>query len=197
MIDFGLSTQMTKIEVKNLEKSYLLKGKKNKKYTKFLKKPLGNKLFMSLDVLKGSSPSKKTELESFIYLIIYLFKLKLPWQNVKSKTPDEKIEKIIKIHSIITEKELFKNIPYQFLFLYTEISKIKGNQKPNYNLYIRVIKDLVVLNEHEKEQNFCWENKLSQFFDKNKNNFINSALFNKYNKLFEGYPNTKHLNHKA
>lgn len=90
---------------------------------------------MSLNILEGEEHSKKTEIESFIYLMIYFFKLKLPWSNIKSKNHNDKLNKIIEIHNKISEKELFSEIPYQILFIFTEIQKLKKFDIPDYILY--------------------------------------------------------------
>lgn len=46
---------------------------------------MGNLSFMSVDILEGEFPSKKTELQSFSYLLIYFYKLSLPcfWSKLK------------------------------------------------------------------------------------------------------------------
>lgn len=144
---------------------------------------------MSLDVLRGQDLSKKTEIESFVYLMIYFFKLNLPWSHIKSKNHNDKKDKIIKIHNQTTEKELFKEIPYQILFIYTEIKKLKSNENPDYNLYIKALEDIIKLDNNEKIRDFCWEKELNDINKNDLDNIKDQSLLKKYQKLFNGYYN--------
>lgn len=98
-------------------------------------------------------------------------------------------DKIIKMHNQTTEKELFKEIPYQILFSYIEIKNLKINENPDYNLYIKALEDVIKLDNNEKITDFCWE---KEFIDINKNDLDNikdQSLLKKYQKLFNGYYN--------
>ena len=86
MIDFGLVSELQYSNEKKLEKNNKVKIKGNDECFQLTKNRRGNLCFMSFEVLKGKLPSKKTEMQSFAYFLIFLFKLNLPWSNVKSKT---------------------------------------------------------------------------------------------------------------
>lgn len=187
MIDFGLSTKINYNTKKSTSKTTLAIKENNNDGVGINKKICGNLHFMALNVLKGMIPSKKTEIESFIYLLLFLFQLKLPWSKIKSKNHFDKVNKIIEIHNKITKEELFKNIPYQILFIYLHLETIKNDETPDYNLYIKVLNDLLKLNNDENIKNFCWENKLKDILKKNSKLMKNNILNLKYRKLFEGY----------
>ena len=85
MIDFGLASEINYNKKKLKNNTKLIHRENNNNNLNLKKKFCGNLHFMAFDVLNGNLPSKKTEIESFIYLLIFLFKLKLPWSHVKSK----------------------------------------------------------------------------------------------------------------
>lgn len=188
LIDFGLCSKIKYFENKvNLKIKTKNVGKKNEKdQKKFNKK--GNLLYMSYEVLKGNEPSKKSELQSFCYLLIYFFNLSLPWSGIKTKNEDDKIKKIIDIHKNLNEKTLCQNLPYQILFIVSQINQLDINDTPNYDLYITVLYDLIRLNKKEKYY-FCWERDLIEFYNIKEKNKIDIIKKRKFKELFEGYYN--------
>lgn len=55
------------------------------------------------------------------YILIYLFKYKLPWTKIKAKTHLDKKNKILEVHKTTTGKELCIGLPYQISYIYNEI----------------------------------------------------------------------------
>ena len=143
MIDFGLVSELQYSNEKKLEKNNKVKIKGNDECFQLTKNRRGNLCFMSFEVLKGKLPSKKTEMQSFAYFLIFLFKLNLPWSNVKSKTYENKIQKIIDIHKKVNDDLLCQNLPYEIFFILSDINKLEYSQTPNYEIYIKVLSDLL------------------------------------------------------
>lgn len=121
---------------------------------------IGNIKFMSIDVLLGKNPCPKTELESFLYLIIYLIKKKLPWSAIKGKNHEDKKNKIIKCHQRTTNKVLCNKIPYQIAYIYYNVIELKENEEPKYKYYLKILKEFLFLNKTADDIKFCWENKI-------------------------------------
>lgn len=187
MIDFGLASELQYSNVKNLTKHNQVKIKKNDECFQLTKNRRGNLCFMSFEVLKGKLPSKKTEMQSFAYFLIFLFKLTLPWSNIESKTHEDKIQKIIDIHKKVNDVSLCQNLPYEIFFIVSDINKLEYNQTPNYALYIKVLSDLLKIEDKWNKKFFCWENLLSPFSDVKNKNKINKKNERKFKNLFEGY----------
>jgi casein kinase I family protein HRR25 len=75
-------------------------------------------------------------LESLIYILIYLSKGELPWMGIKTNDRRKKYELIALRKLNISSKELFDNLPKQYLIIYNYIRSLKFNEKPDY-IYIR------------------------------------------------------------
>lgn len=58
------------------------------------KKFVGNVKYCSLNSHLGVEQSRRDDLESVAYLLIYLAKGSLPWQQLKGHTREEKQEKV-------------------------------------------------------------------------------------------------------
>lgn len=187
MIDFGLASELEYSQEKKITKNKYKKIKRNKESSPVVKQRRGNLNFMSFEVLCGKLPSKKTEMQSFSYLLIYFFKLSLPWSKIKSKDYESKIQKIIDIHKKINDSILCNNLPYQISYIVSEINKLNYTQKPNYDNYIKALAYLMKLNDNNDKEFFCWEKSISIFNNiKNKNN-MKKKYERKFKDLFEGY----------
>lgn len=96
----------------------------------------GNARYTSVSSLLGVEQSRKDDLESIGYILIYLSKGILPWQGIKTKN---KIERHIKIKNsklVITPEELCSGLPYNFLKYFHYVKGLQFTDKPNYD-YLR------------------------------------------------------------
>ena len=50
---------------------------------------------MTIKVSEGLSPSMRTDIEELLYTLLYLFKKKLSWSNMKAKNFVERKKKLI------------------------------------------------------------------------------------------------------
>ena len=160
ILDFGLATRFKFFKNEN--------GNKNKDYRhdeavysiNNKKNTIGNLKFMSKDVLLGKTPCPRTELESFLYLIIYLIKRKLPWSGIRGKNHVDKKNKYIECHLNTTNKDLCNKIPYQIAYIYYNVIELKDNEQPKYKYYLNILKEFLCLNQIQDNIDFCWKNKI-------------------------------------
>lgn len=124
LIDFGLSR-------------YYINEKGDHKEISYNKKLIGTAKYASLNVLNGIEASRRDDLISLGYVLIYCLKGYLPWENIEGENKEEKYEKIkeIKKMHII---DLCNDLPYEFHVYMDYCIQLKYNENPNYN-YLKCI----------------------------------------------------------
>lgn len=129
LIDFGLS------------KSYY-KNKKHIPYKK-IKSIIGTLNYVSINIHKGFTPSRRDDLESIGYILIYMILGKLPWQNLNlyGETKKEKNLKIMKLKLEIDSRYNNK-IPQQIIRFIKYCRTLSFFTKPDYNYLYNLLKKI-------------------------------------------------------
>ena len=65
-------------------------------------------MFSSLNSHLGIHPSRRDDIESFVYLLVYLHRGKLPWRKAEGKSKKEKENEIFELKKKITIESLIK-----------------------------------------------------------------------------------------
>ena len=115
-IDFGLA------------RKYLI----NDKHVKFEKLPIfkGNYRYASYTASDKYTQSRKDDLISIGYLLVYLWKGSLPWSNAKSK------KQINYMKSTISIKKLCSGLSEKFILFFEYVNGLNFEETPNYE-YLR------------------------------------------------------------
>ena len=127
LIDFGLAKQY-------MDKDGFHRS--NKKHSHIT----GSLRYISTYVHTGNEPSRRDDVISFIYILIYLFNNTLPWQGLPYSDQKKKINTIYKMkQNLITEK-LCENIPDNILIMLDYVEKLTYDEEPNYDYLTSLIK---------------------------------------------------------
>ena len=96
---------------------------------------------MSINSHKKNILSRRDDLISLSYSLIYLFKGKLPWQNINVDSKKEKYEKVLdKKIKYLNNILLIDNLPEPIQIIYKYSINLKFNEKPKYKYLIDIIK---------------------------------------------------------
>ena len=121
LIDFGLAKMFIETETK----------KQIPMTTR--KKLTGTARYASVHALMGIEQSRRDDLESFAYVIVYLLSGTLPWQGIVTKTKEEKYTMILDKKKNITSEELCKNLP-KYIELYVGyVKNLEYEEDPEYD----------------------------------------------------------------
>ncbi len=120
LIDFGLSRRYI---VNNEHIEY----NKDRSFT-------GSFRYSSLRNHKGIEQSRRDDLESIGYMLIYFLKGALPWQGLDGSTKDKRSNNIFKVKYNTSLNDLCSNIPREFLLYMSYCRLLRFKQKPDYNL---------------------------------------------------------------
>ena len=144
IIDFGLAKQY--------------RSTKTGKHVKYCvnKKWSGTSRFASANTLRGIEPSRRDDMESFCYLLLYLMKGTLPWDKLNETSEINEILIIYKMKQYMPADVMFKELPSQMSDFYKYCKNLGFEQKPNYK-YLRKL--LISILEYIGEKNdlyFSW-----------------------------------------
>lgn len=94
-------------------------------------------------------------MEALGYVLIYFYKGKLPWQNIRVKKKDRK--KVIgENKSNIPIKELTQDMPVVFEKYMEYVRSLEYEQDPDYNYIRDMLKECIINNKYEYDHKFDW-----------------------------------------
>lgn len=181
IIDFGLSKEYIDPETKL---HYPFKD---------ARRFIGTPRYASIGTHLGYKQSRRDDLESIAYILIYFILGELPWQGIKAKSKAEKKEKIKEMKMAVNFAEN-KKIPKELISLLNYTKNLKYEEKPDYQFIYKLLEKMQSENsidgyDYIDYQRHVWEwnaNFLSVLESKDPNNYKKQLAI--YNKLYEGYP---------
>ena len=144
LIDFGLA------------KKYM--SSRTGKHVKFSinKKWSGTSRFASANSLRGVVQSRRDDLESLCYILLFIMKGNLPWDNVFGYSENDDILLIYKIKKFMSPDLLFFNLPKETSEFFKYCKKLDFDKKPDYN-YLRSLLLKILNNQNDKNDlYFSW-----------------------------------------
>ena len=117
------------------------------------KKLTGTARYASIYTHLGIEQSRRDDLESMIYSLIYLFKGVLPWQNIQAKSKHEKYQKILEKKINVGVEELCTEMPSEFVTLVEYVRNLQFEEVLDYEMMKTKLKNVL---EREK-MTFSWD----------------------------------------
>ena len=135
LVDFGLS------------KKFRLKGvhivfKKNIGL-------VGTARYASLNAHIGNDQSRRDDLESLIYILIYFLKGTLPWMNLNATNKEEKHKLIIEKKRNTPFQKLCEGLPFEFEQYLNYVRCLDFDEDPNYEYLKTLFKRIAMRNNFD------------------------------------------------
>lgn len=143
IIDFGLAKKFIKRSGAHIDFS------DSKKFC-------GTARYASIAAHSNQEQSRKDDLESIGYLLVYMYKGKLPWQGVKHKDKKERYRLIGERKKKITEEELCENMPKEFTIYLKYVRNLDFSEKPHYSALKKMFLKLYESREYKSDR-LEWE----------------------------------------
>ena len=111
---------------------------------------IGTACYASIYTHLGIEQSRRDDLESLAYCLIYFCKGNLPWRGIKTKNKSEKLSKILSIKMNINVLELCADLPEEFSIFLQYVRDLQFEERPDYeylkNLLVGMNKEKIDIN---------------------------------------------------
>ncbi|MCH9716733.1 MAG: casein kinase 1 family protein [Gammaproteobacteria bacterium] len=110
----------------------------------------GTPRYASIRNHRGCEQSRRDDLETLGYILVYFLQGSLPWQNVTEKNRKARYRKIMEMkRSQVESGALCRHIPNAFQDYFIHVTQLKFTERPNYSYLRSLFKPLV---EHHTYQ---------------------------------------------
>jgi serine/threonine protein kinase len=122
----------------------------------------GTARYASINTHLGIEQSRRDDLESLGYVLIYFLRGELPWQGMKARTMKEKYEKIMEKKIASPIDVLCKGFPDEFASFINYTRDLKFDDRPDYGYLRRLLKTIAEREKYEMDYSFDWVIKKKQ-----------------------------------
>ena len=143
LIDFGLA------------KKYRSERGNHVKFS-VTKQIVGTPRFCSINAMRGVEQSRRDDLESIMYLILYFIKGSLPWQGLKIDDKELRFKKITEIKKSSKLEDLCEGMPKEIFEFCQYIKKLEFEQNPDYEYMKNCFYNILKKNGMENDNIFSW-----------------------------------------
>lgn len=144
IIDFGLAKKF-----RDPRTHIHIPYKENKNLT-------GTARYASINTHLGIEQSRRDDIESLGYVLMYFLRGSLPWQGLKAATKKQKYERISEKKMSTHTEVLCKGYPLEFVTYFQYSRSLKFDDKPDYSYIRKLFRDLFVREGYQWDYAFDW-----------------------------------------
>ncbi|KAJ1906303.1 serine/threonine protein kinase [Coemansia sp. IMI 209127] len=116
----------------------------------------GTARYASINTHLGVEQSRRDDLESLGYVLMYFLRGSLPWQGLKAATKKQKYDRIMEKKIKTTTEELCRGFPNEFAAYINYTRATRFDDKPDYSYLKRLFRDLFVRSDFKYDYMFDW-----------------------------------------
>nr|VDC86694.1 unnamed protein product [Brassica rapa] len=116
----------------------------------------GTARYASMNTHLGIEQSRRDDLESLGYILMYFLKGSLPWQGLKAGTKKQKYERISEKKVSTSIESLCRGYPSELASYFHYCRSLRFDDKPDYNYLKRIFRDLFVREGFQLDYVFDW-----------------------------------------
>ena len=120
------------------------------------KKLTGTARYASINALSGYEQSRRDDLESICYILLYFLRGNLPWQGLKINNKEDRYKKICEIKKTIPIKELCSGFPNELEIILSYVRNLEFTQVPNYDYLRTLLKNILEKNNSYLDFFYDW-----------------------------------------
>ncbi|KAI4325342.1 hypothetical protein MLD38_030752 [Melastoma candidum] len=116
----------------------------------------GTARYASMNTHLGIEQSRRDDLESLGYVLMYFLRGSLPWQGLKAGTKKQKYEKISEKKVSTSIEALSRGYPTEFASYFHYCRSLRFDDKPDYAYLKRLFRDLFIREGFQFDYVFDW-----------------------------------------
>ncbi|KAL3528611.1 hypothetical protein ACH5RR_007933 [Cinchona calisaya] len=116
----------------------------------------GTARYASMNTHLGIEQSRRDDLESLGYVLMYFLRGSLPWQGLKAGTKKQKYEKISEKKVSTSIEALCRGYPTEFASYFHYCRTLRFEDKPDYAYLKRIFRDLFIREGFQFDYVFDW-----------------------------------------
>ncbi|XWS64761.1 hypothetical protein CRYUN_Cryun05aG0031200 [Craigia yunnanensis] len=144
IIDYGLAKKF-----RDLQTHKHIPYRENKNLT-------GTARYASVNTHLGVEQSRRDDLESLGFVLMYFLLGSLPWQGLKAGTKKQKYDKISEKKMLTPVEVLCKSYPSEFISYFHYCRSLRFEDKPDYSYLKRLFRDLFIQEGYQFDYVFDW-----------------------------------------
>ncbi|RSL71758.1 hypothetical protein CEP53_001373 [Fusarium sp. AF-6] len=143
-IDFGLAKKY-----RDPKTHFHIPYRENKNLT-------GTARYASINTHLGVEQSRRDDMESLGYIILYFTRGSLPWQGLKAATKKQKYDRIMEKKMTTPTEVLCRGLPNEFAIYLNYCRSLRFDDKPDYSYLRKIFRDLFVREGFQYDYVFDW-----------------------------------------
>ncbi|XP_059633138.1 casein kinase 1-like protein 2 isoform X2 [Cornus florida] len=116
----------------------------------------GTARYASMNTHLGIEQSRRDDLESLGYVLLYFLTGSLPWQGLKARTKKQKYEKISERKVSTPIEVLCRGYPSEFASYFHYCRSLRFDDKPDYSYLKKLFRDLFIREGFQFDYVFDW-----------------------------------------
>jgi serine/threonine protein kinase len=116
----------------------------------------GTAAYASLNALRGFECSRRDDLESIAYCLLYFMRGRLPWSGLRALTSEERFRRVAEAKAAISVAELCAGLPAEFAAFFDAVRALAFEEEPQYAVYRGWFRDLFLRKEFVFDGGYDW-----------------------------------------
>lgn len=116
----------------------------------------GTARYTSINTHLGVEQSRRDDMESLGYVLMYFLRGQLPWQGLKAATKKQKYDRIMEKKMTTPTEVLCRGFPNEFAIYLNYCRSLRFDDKPDYSYLRKLFRDLFVREGLQYDYVFDW-----------------------------------------
>lgn len=116
----------------------------------------GTARYASLNTHLGITQSRRDDLESLGYVLVYFLRGALPWQGLRANTKEEKYAKILQKKRTTTIETLCRDLPLEFQLYFNYVRSLQFDERPDYSYLRKILRNVFIRENYRNDDVYDW-----------------------------------------